>query len=163
MVLVRRREGYPESTGRSPECAGYLEAATTGADVDLGRLLWIPTSKTEAGRRTLRVPDALRPYLQRLASDRKPADLLFGEHWRNWPRQWVQRICRAAEVPVVCAHSMRGLHSTLAMDAGVTGHVVAASLGHESVSTTIQSYAKAEAVTNAAQQRTLTVLSGGLV
>ena|SRR5438034_1039213 len=58
--------------------------------------------------------------------------------------------------------SMRGLHSTLAMDAGVTGHVVAASLGHESVNTAIQSYAKVEAVTNAAQQRTLTVLSGGL-
>jgi integrase len=47
---------------------------------DDGRLLWIPTSKTEAGRRNLRVPDTLRPYLQRLAADRKPLDLLFGEH-----------------------------------------------------------------------------------
>ena len=56
---------------------------------------------------------------------------------------------------------MRGLHSTLAMDAGITGHVVAASLGHERVSTTIQSYAKSEAVAGAQQRRTLTVLAGG--
>ncbi len=34
---------------------------------DEGRLLWIPDSKTEAGRRTLQVPDFLQPYLVRLA------------------------------------------------------------------------------------------------
>ena len=33
----------------------------------------------------------------------------------------VQRICRLASVPVLGAHSMRGLHTTLAMDAGITG------------------------------------------
>jgi len=86
----------------------------------------------------------------------------FGHHWRDWPREWVRRICEAAKVPVVCAHSMRGLHSTLAMDAGVTGHVVAASLGHEQVSTTIESYAKPEAVAGARQRRALTVLAGGV-
>jgi hypothetical protein len=35
---------------------------------------------------------------------------------------------------------MRGLHSTLAVEHGVTGHAVAASLGHESVSTVPQSF-----------------------
>ena len=30
------------------------------------------------------------------------------------------------------AHGMRGLHSTLAVDSGITGHAVAAALGHES-------------------------------
>jgi integrase len=128
---------------------------------DEGGLLWIPDSKTEAGKRTLRVPDVLRPYLQRLTAGAKPEDRIFGEHWRDWPREWVQRICTAASVPVVGAHSMRGLHSTLAMDAGVTGHVVAASLGHERVSTTVQSYAKPEAVADAQQRRTLKVLTGG--
>ncbi len=47
------------------------------------------------------------------------------------------------------------------MEAGVTGAVVAASLGHESVTTTIESYAKPEAVAAARQQRTLSVLDGG--
>jgi integrase len=128
---------------------------------DDGHLLWIPTAKTEAGRRTLRVPDVLRPHLQRLAADLQPDALLFGQHWRDWPREWVQRICQRAGVPMVTAHGMRGLHSTLAMEAGVTGHVVAASLGHERVTTTVQSYAKPEAVAGAQQRRALRVLAGG--
>src|SRR6185503_10105069 len=123
-----------------------------------GAVLWIPTSKTEAGRRTQQVPAGLQPHLRRLVKDKAPTALLFGHHWRDWPREWVQRICREAGVPVVTAHGMRGLHSTLAVDAGVTGHVVAASLGHESVTTTVQSYAKPEAVASARQQRALTVL-----
>jgi integrase len=129
---------------------------------DDGRLLWIPDSKTEAGKRTLRVPDLLREYLRRLAEGQEPEALLFGVHWRDWPRECVQRICELAKVPKVTAHGMRGLHSTLAMEAGVTGHVVAASLGHESVSTTVQSYAKPEAVAGAQQRRALRVLSGGI-
>lgn len=128
---------------------------------DGGRLLWIPETKTEAGRRTLRVPEVLRPYLQALAEGKSREARLFGLHWRDWPREWVERICAAAGVPKVSAHSMRGLHSTLAMEAGVTGAVVAASLGHEDVSTTTQSYAKPEAVATARQARALTVLAGG--
>jgi len=128
---------------------------------DDGRLLWIPDPNTEAGKRTLRVPDILRPYVQGLAEGKASESLLFGKHWRDWPREWVQQICTKAGVPVVGAHSMRGLHSTLAMDAGVTGHVVAASLGHERVTTTVQSYAKPEAVAGAQQQRMLRVLNGG--
>jgi integrase len=128
---------------------------------DEGRLLWIPTSKTEAGKRTLHVPEVLRPYLQRLTEGQAPEALIFGEHWRDWVRKAVRRICKAAKVPEVTAHGMRGLHSTLAMEAGVTGAVVAASLGHEHVSTTITSYAKPEAVAGAQQRRTLKVLQGG--
>jgi integrase len=114
-------------------------------------------SKTEAGKRTLRIPEVLRPYLERLAANRAADAPIFGSHDRDWPRACVQRICKLAGVPVVGAHSMRGLHATLAMDAGITGAVVAASLGHEHVSTT----PKGEAVAGAQQRRALTVLSGG--
>ena len=72
-----------------------------------------------------------------------------------------ERICDAAGVPKVTAHGMRGLHSTLAVENGVSAHVVAASLGHESSATTIQSYVKAEAVAGAQQRRVMTVLEGG--
>jgi len=34
---------------------------------DEGRLLWIPDAKTEAGKRTLQVPEVLQPYLKALA------------------------------------------------------------------------------------------------
>ena len=61
----------------------------------------------------------------------------------------------------VTAHGMRGLHSTLAVEHGVSAHVAAASLGHESSATTIRSYVKAEAVAGAQQRRAMTVLEGG--
>ena len=127
---------------------------------DEGRLLWIPDSKTEAGKRTLQVPEFLRAYLCALAKGKRAEDLLFGYHDRNWPRKWVKKICRAAKVPQVTAHGMRGLHGTLAVETGLSAHAVAAALGHESVTTTLQSYAKAGAGSGARQQRVLTVLKG---
>lgn len=48
------------------------------------------------------------------------------------------------------------------MDAGISGAIVAANLGHEHVSTTTRSYAKAGAVAGAQQRRALTALAGGL-
>jgi integrase len=129
---------------------------------DDGRLLWIPTSKTEAGKRTLQVPPFLQRYLKELAKGKSPEALLFGQHWRDWIRKWVARICAGAKVPRVTAHSMRGLHSTLAVEHGVSAQVVAASLGHESSRTTVQSYIKPEAVAGAQQRRVLSVLQGGL-
>ena len=128
---------------------------------DEGRLFWIPDSKTLAGRRKLQVPDYLQPYLVALAKGREPTAALFGEHWRDWPRRWVQRICKAAGVPKVSAHAMRGLHSTLAVDSGITSHAVAAALGHESFKTTAESYAQRDAVASAQQKRVLGVLKGG--
>jgi integrase len=128
---------------------------------DDGRMLWIPDAKTFKGRRTLLVPDELRPYMQALAKGKGPNDLLFGKHHRDWPRHWVQRICREAGVPVVTAHGQRGLHATLAVEAGVTSRAVADALGHESFKTTAQSYARADGVGLARQTRALSVLQGG--
>jgi integrase len=131
-------------------------------DLDEGAtVLWIPTSKTEAGRRTLQVPGLLQPYLLAMAEGKPSEARLFGHHWRDWVRKWVNRICVAARVPVVTAHGMRGLHSTLAVEHGVSAHVVAASLGHESSATTMQSYVRPEAAAGAVQRRVLTVLAGG--
>jgi integrase len=128
---------------------------------DDGRLLWIPDSKTEAGKRTLQVPEFLRSYLLALAKGKRVDELLFGYHDRNWPRKCVKKICKAAKVPQVTAHGMRGLHGTLAVETGLSAHAVAAALGHESVTTTLQSYAKAGAGSGARQQRVLEVLTGG--
>jgi integrase len=128
---------------------------------DEGRLLWIPDSKTEAGRRTLEVPEVVQPYLVALAAGRQAEEKIFGRHWRDWVRKNVRRICREAKVVEVTAHGMRGLHATLAVRAGMTGHAVAAALGHESVTTTYGNYATASAVEGARQKAALMVLSGG--
>ena len=82
---------------------------------DRGTLLWIPSSKTEAGKRSVEVPEVLHSVLHRLANGRSPSDRLFGHHWRDWVRKWVRRICIEAGVPTVSAHAMRGLHSSLAV------------------------------------------------
>lgn len=44
----------------------------------------------------------------------------------------MQIICTKAAVPRVCAHSLRGLHATLATEAGATPQLVANALGHTS-------------------------------
>ncbi len=88
-------------------------------------------------------------------------ELLFSYHDRAWPRRWVKRICRLAGVPEVTAHGQRGLHSTLALVAGITPNAVAEALGHESFKTTAQSYAHPQALDHVRQQRALQVLEGG--
>jgi integrase len=128
---------------------------------DEGRLLVIPASKTEAGKRQLQIPELVQPLVKGLAEGKGPRDLLFGYHDRDWVRDWVQRICKMAGVPMVTAHGMRGLHGTLATERGITGQVVALALGHESVKTTFGNYVQAEAVATAQQRRALTVLQGG--
>lgn len=122
--------------------AGEICAIVARDVDDDGRILWIPDSKTAAGRRQLEIPGGLQVYFRQLAEGKRPSDRLFGDHWRDWPRKQVLRICRLAKVPEVCAHSMRGLHSTLALAAGASSHLVAASLGHENPSVTLRHYAK---------------------
>jgi integrase len=140
---------------------------------DGGRLLWVPASKTEAGRRTQWVPDILQPLLLPLAEGKGADDYLFpgrynawgryrtGHRDRGWVRSWVRRICELAGVPKVTAHGMRGTHASLAIEHGSTGAVVAAALGHEKPSTTYRSYAKRESVDGARQSKVLAVLAGG--
>lgn len=113
---------------------------------DGGRLLWVPFGKTRRSRRALDVPDVLRPYLLALVKDRKPDEQLVGagkvprerrrkdgRRDRHWLLRQVRVFCDMAGLPTVCTHSMRGLHATLATDAGATPHLVAQALGHGSV------------------------------
>jgi hypothetical protein len=50
---------------------------------------------------------------------------LFGEHWRDWPGKWVQRICKAAAMRKVTAHGMRGLHGTVGVCTATVYRLVA--------------------------------------
>ncbi len=103
---------------------------------DDGKVLWIPSTKTDAGRRTLEVPESLRPHLKKLAEGKAPKAKLFPDANRHWVLYHVKRLCEEAEVPLVSAHSLRGLHATLAMEFGSTGRLVAAALGHTSFAVT---------------------------
>ena len=130
-----------------------------------GRELWIGESKTAAGRRRLGVPDFLQPYLKELTRSKLPTAPIFttaksqgGPPDRAWPRKWVKRICKASGVMRVCAHSMRGLFSTLGLELGITPQAVAATLGHEKQRTTLEHYAQPGAAEVAPRARALATL-----
>lgn len=116
---------------------------------DGGKVLWIPRGKTDNARRRLEVPEVLRPLLLQLADGKSPLDLLFGTSPVHrgkplsdaWLWDHVRKLCDQAGVPRVSTHSLRGLHSTLALEAGATASAVAAALGHGSFQITAKHYA----------------------
>jgi integrase len=122
---------------------------------DGGSLLWVAAEggKTEAATRRVEVDDELKPYLLALVRNRDPNSLLFefeSQRRRKTANAYksrrdallrrVKALCVEAKVPTVVAHSMRGLHATLATDAGVSGHAVAANLGHTTFVVTARHY-----------------------
>lgn len=140
-------------------CGEVVERVVRDVDAG-GKILRITSGKTRAAIRPVRIPLVIRPHVLELCQGKAPTDRLFGQHWRDWPRHWVERICEKAKVPKVCAHSMRGLHATLSITAGMSPELVAACLGHESSATTLESYAlpgsaeaAAAAITQAVLQR----------
>lgn len=131
--------------------AGEIVTRTVRDLDDDGRILWVDdvegwSPKTTAARRRIEVPAPLLPLLLQRARGRSPDALLFpakrgARHDRGWVRLETKRLCTLAEVPIVCAHSLRGFHATTAVAAGVSPHTVAAAMGHESASITLASYA----------------------
>lgn len=138
-------------------CSEVIERPVRDLD-DNGRVVRVPIGKTAASQRRIEVPEPLQPHLQALTRDKLPLALLFGHHQRDWPRRWVKKICRLARVPVVCAHSMRGLFATLGVENSPTPHNVTAALGHGSMAITMSNYAAPGSAQRAMQRRALAVL-----
>jgi len=130
-------------------------------DIDAGgSIIWIDRGKSKNARRHLSVK--ARPIQQRLAqlvSGRAPEEALFsvGDPLKLPFRQLLNaatvRICKAAEVPVICPHSLRGLWATLSVEAGAAESAVATALGHGSFEMTAKHYAQPEALTGAKSAR----------
>lgn len=118
-------------------------------DVDEGgAVLLIDHGKTKNARRRPEIPGFLRPALRRLAAERPADAFLFGADRHGKQRatgfliRQVHRICALAGVTKVCAHSLRGLHATLALRQGASPQAVAAALGHGSFAVTARHYAE---------------------
>lgn len=115
---------------------------------DHGRLFCIESGKTKNARRWLEIRSpALQALLAKQAQGRGPEELLFGAG-RATPHEaptlwkWLRSFCEDAGVPLVCPHSLRGLHSTLALEHGATSGLVAAALGHGSFAVTQRHYVR---------------------
>lgn len=136
---------------------------------DDGRLLWIEFGKTRRARRTLEVPLVLRPYLLALTKGRGPDEQLITRKPlrtgkkadRYWLMRETRRLCAEAETPQVCVHSLRGLHATLATEAGATSHAVAGALGHSTPAVTQAHYVDGTAKRRASSKRVVNALAPG--
>jgi integrase len=141
---------------------------------DGGRVLHVTRGKNRYRVRALEVPDDLKALLLELAGNRAGAAWLFGGSDLERPtRYWIywhcRRLCRAAKVPEVSPHGLRGTHATIAMGAVATSHSVraalaaaGASLGHAPDSPiTGTTYVAPGAVDRAKQRAALGVIQGG--
>ena len=131
---------------------------------DDGRVLWIPSGKTDNARRRLEVPEPLRGLLLRQAKGQPPERRLFGgdraqPYFQIWQWRQVRNYCRRAGLPRVCPHSLRGLHSSLAVAAGCTSSVVASALGHGSFAITAQHYVDPDTLRNTTLRRVAQALA----
>lgn len=138
-------------------------AQRTARDLDDdGRLLWIPDSKTLAGRRCLEIPELLQPHLLRIARGKGGTAPLFGDVDRHWVRHHCLRLCKIAGVPEVTPHGLRGTAATIATPNGAVSHQVAAALGHASTAITARAYVDRTSAAQATQRAALRVLVGGV-
>lgn len=129
---------------------------------DDGRIVHLEEAKTAAGERVLEVPDVLRSYLLAMTAGKAGTEPLFGAvSTRHRLAYHVKRLCRVAGVPEVTPHGLRGTHATLARDAGATGQIVAAALGHASEAVTERHYLEAGTVARANRRKAMRVLKGG--
>lgn len=63
-------------------------------------------------------------------------------------------------MPRVCPHSLRGLHSSLAVSAGCTWGAVAAAVGHGSFAITAKHYVDRDTLKNSSVRRVADTLAG---
>lgn len=123
-------------------------------------LLVIEGTKTLNARRTLSIEAPIvRELLLRRVASLTPESFIFGREGAKKPLananlfKSLHKFCELADVPRVCPHSLRGLHGSLAVEAGVTSGVVAAALGHGSDAITLKHYIAPSAVLAARSSR----------
>lgn len=129
-------------------------------DIDAdGTILIVEGTKTKNARRLLSIAPVLRDLLARRVASLGPESLIFADDDRAKPLltdhlfKKLRKFCKLAGIPSVCPHSLRGLHGSLAVEAGATSAVVAAALGHGSDAITIKHYIAASAMDAARSSR----------
>lgn len=135
-------------------------------DLDAGgTVLVVEGTKTKNARRELGIEsEPLRELLSRHCAGRPPAALIFGSeraapYHTDFLFKRLRRYCQDAGVPVVCPHSLRGLHSSLAVARGASSRFVAEALGHGSDTITKRHYIQPGAIERASVKRVAAALS----
>ena len=123
-----------------------------------GRKVTIVRGKTRNARRSLDLYPEVAKLLWPLCKGQPGDCRVFARHLSKCPApnylyKRLHHFCRVANIRDYCPHSLRGLHSSLALVSGATSHQVAASLGHSSFATTAKHYADPSAIENSRARR----------
>jgi integrase len=112
-----------------------------------GSVFVVDGTKNKNARRTLGIESPIvRHLLAQRVANLTPDALVFAPVTRKTPfasdhlYKKLKGYCQLAGVPLVCPHSLRGLHSSLAVQVGATSAHVAQALGHSSFEITRRHY-----------------------
>lgn len=130
-----------------------------------GRKVTVVRGKTRNAKRSLELYPDVAALLWKLCEGRNQAERVFARHLSSCPKpdymyKRLKRFCAAAGIRSFCPHSLRGLHSSLAVVSGATSHEVAKSLGHANFSTTARHYLNPSALDNARGKAFASVMRG---
>lgn len=130
-----------------------------------GRKVTVVRGKTRNAKRSLELYPDVAVLLWKLCEGRNAAERVFARHLADCPKpdymyKRLKKQCAAAGIPFFCPHSLRGLHSSLAVVSGATSHEVARSLGHANFSTTARHYLDPSALDNARGKAFASVMRG---
>lgn len=130
-----------------------------------GTKVSVARGKTKNARRSLELYADVAVLLWKHCAGRPSEQRIFAaalpqKPATNWMYKRLHKFCAVARLPKFCPHSLRGLHSSLALASGATTHQVAASLGHASFSTTARHYADPAVIDNARAHRMVATLKG---
>lgn len=117
----------------------------------------LDTPKTASSNRSLKLPEAMFTYLNRLRKFYEQERKRLGTKWddNNFvfkrhdghplspaaPSKWLRKFCEREGLRHVVPHSFRHLAASLMIDAGASVKTVQACLGHSDASTTLNIYA----------------------
>jgi integrase len=136
-------------------------------DVDLGgSVLRVYEGKTDKTNRTRHIPRVLRPMLAKLTKGREAFRPLFqtpyrpdGHHTRRWLEQALDKLAKAAGVPRVVPHSLKGVSGSVLAETGESSERVADHLSHESEAVTRAHYVQGDALDTARMNRGIRAIS----
>lgn len=117
------------------------------------------TPKTKTSRRSLKLPEIVFQQLREHRAEQLKDRLKLGDAWHDtdrlfttWngepmggdsARHWLEKFCKAHDLPVVNIHSFRHLNASLLISSGADIRTVSSALGHSQTSTTLDIYAHA--------------------
>ena len=130
---------------RPSEVLGLTVGAVDGINV------FVNGTKNQNAKRRLELFAPVAKLLAKHCAKRPLGERIFAadrdkQPSPNWMYKRLHSYCDEAQIGRVCPHSLRGLHSSLALEAGATSNDVARSLGHSSFAITAKHYAKADSI-----------------